>query len=196
MRRIIVLAVLLTVGACSSPNESIETTTTAESTTSTTEASESTTTTELPPFGVTSSAFDEGGPIPVLYTCDGEDVSPELLVVGLPAGTRSLAIIVDDPDAPLGIWDHWVEFDIPAGTGSFHILSDSSPLGVAGLNSWHLEGYMGPCPPEGEEHTYHFQIFALDGLLELPAGISAAELRAGMEGRLLDSIELTGTYAR
>lgn len=195
MRRILVLALILTLGACSSSDGAIETTTTFRTTTSTT-TQESTTTTELPPFGLTSPEFENGEAIPARYTCDGEDVSPELQVVGLPEGTRSIAIIVDDPDAPLGTWDHWVEFDISAETGSHRIPIDSSPIGVQGVNSWHLEGYMGPCPPEGEEHTYHFRIYALDGPLGLPRGITSEELRTAMEGRVLDTVDLTGTYGR
>jgi Raf kinase inhibitor-like YbhB/YbcL family protein len=195
MRRMIVLALVLTLGACSSSDETTETTTTPQTTTSTT-VPESTTTTELPPLGVTSAAFDDGEPIPVRYTCDGEDVSPDLQVVGLPENTMSIAIIVDDPDAPLGTWDHWVEFDMLAQTGSYAIPVDSSPIGVEGINSWHLEGYMGPCPPEGEEHTYHFRIYALDGLLGLPRGVDSSELRTAMEGRVIDTVELTGTYSR
>jgi Raf kinase inhibitor-like YbhB/YbcL family protein len=200
MRQITVLALMLTFGACTSSNGAIETTTTLPTTTLPTTTStttpESTTTTELPPFGVTSLAFEDGEPIPALYTCDGEDLSPELRVVGLPEGTNSIAIIVDDPDAPLGTWDHWVEFDIPASTGTHQISADSSPIGVEGVNSWHLEGYMGPCPPQGEQHTYHFRIYALDGLLNLPMGITSEELRTAMEGRVIDTAELTGTYAR
>lgn len=194
MRRIITLALVLTVGACSPSSDTTDTT--APATTTSTTTPESTTTTEPPPFGVTSPAFEDGEAIPVQYTCDGSDVSPELMIVGLPDGTDAIAIIVDDPDAPLGTWDHWVEFDIPAGPGSYHVPEDVPPIGVAGVNSWHLEGYMGPCPPPAEEHTYHFQIFALDGLLELPSGVGSDALRTAMGGRVLGSVDLTGTYAR
>ena len=195
MRRIISLALALTVAACSSPEE-VATETTAPPTTTPTTAPASTTTTELPPFAVSSPAFEDGDPIPVEYTCEGSDISPELQVVGLPEATNAIAIIVDDPDAPLGTWDHWVEFDIPAGTGSYQISSDASPIGVTGVNSWNLEGYMGPCPPPGEEHTYHFTVYALDEPVGLPAGVGSDELRSAMEGRVLASVELRGTYQR
>lgn len=195
MRRTIALALVLTVGACSSPEDAPIETTTSQATT-TTSTPESTTTTELPRFGISSPAFEDGDPIPIAYTCDGPDIRPELQVVGLPEGTKAVAIIVDDPDAPLGTWDHWVEFDIPAETGSYHIPSDTSPIGVAGVNSWKLEGYMGPCPPQGEEHTYHFTVFALEAPVGLPEGVNSEELRSAMEGRILESVELRGTYER
>lgn len=134
--------------------------------------------------------------IPAEYTCDGDDVSPQLDVVGIPPGTQTLAIIVDDPDAPLGTWIHWVEFDIPTGSSSFEFPRDAPSQGVAGLNSWHLEGYMGPCPPTGETHTYHFVIHALDTSLGLPAGVDVNAVTDAMDGHIIDTVTLTGNYSR
>lgn len=158
---------------------------------------EETSTTTPAPFGVTSPRFGSGEVIPTEFTCDGADVNPPLEIVGIPAGTASLVILVDDPDAPVGTWDHWVEFDIVSGPGSFDVPRESDPLGTQGSNSWNLEGYGGPCPPAGDSaHTYHFRIFALDGLLDLPPGVDGEAVRTAMEGRVIDSVELTGTYAR
>lgn len=134
--------------------------------------------------------------IPAEYTCDGEDVSPELDLVGLPQGTNALAIIVEDPDAPLGIWYHWVEFDIRAAPGSYTFERATPPVGTQGTNSWSLEGYMGPCPPAGEQHLYVFRIYALTQEIGLPAGVPAAEVIAAMEEHVITTIELTGTYSR
>lgn len=151
----------------------------------------------LPDFSVSSSSFTDGGSIPSQFTCDGADVNPALTIVGIPEEAVSLVVVVDDPDAPVGTWDHWVEFDIPAGAGSFDLPEDTDPLGTQAVNSWNLEGYMGPCPPEGDEaHTYHFQVYALDGLLDLPAGVDSDTVGTAMEGRVLARAEMTGTYAR
>lgn len=148
-------------------------------------------------FEVSSPAFADGGVVPVEFTCDGSDVNPPLDVVGIPEGTESLVIIVDDPDAPMGIWDHWVEFDIATGPGSFQIPKDTPPLGVQGVNSWNLEGYMGPCPPAGDDpHAYHFTIHALDGTLGLPGGVDSAAVRSAMDGKVIESVELVATFGR
>ncbi len=141
---------------------------------------------------ITSSAFAEGGGIPARYTCDGEDVSPPLAIEGVPAGTRTLALVVDDPDAPGGTWDHWVAFDIP--------VTDTIPegvgeLGVAGVNSWGRPGYGGPCPPRGA-HRYVFTIYAVDTVLDLGGGASSGELRRALTGHVLGKASLTGTYRR
>ncbi len=195
MRRLTVLLVALSIAACSPSDDQVETDT--EPTSTTTAPIEQTTTTTLPPaFEVSSPAFDPGGEIPVEYTCDGSDVSPELNVVGIPEGTAAIAVFVDDPDAPLGTWTHWLEFDIPTGSGSYDFPRDAPPAGVAGVNSWHLEGYMGPCPPAGEEHTYHFAVFALDELLGLPSGVDTEAVRDAMDGHIVEMVEITGIYSR
>ena len=110
--------------------------------------------------------------------------------------TRSITVIVDDRDAPLGTWDHWVEFDIPAGPGSFRIPRGGDDLGVNGINSWHLAGYMGPCPPEGEQHRYYFTIFALRSPLGLPSGADSAQVLEAMEPDVIARATLMGTYER
>lgn len=200
MRHMLALTAVLTlVVSCSPSEEAISEPTSSTTTTSaatTTTSAPTTTTTELPTLAMTSPAFTQGGVIPVEYTCDGADVSPELNIVGLPAPTRALAIIVEDPDAPLGTWYHWVEFDIPADTGSFDIQRATAEIGVRGVNSWNLEGYMGPCPPEGEEHDYIFRIYALSSDLGLPPGVDADEIIGAIDDHVIDTVELTGVYGR
>ncbi|MGD2043872.1 MAG: YbhB/YbcL family Raf kinase inhibitor-like protein [Acidimicrobiia bacterium] len=197
MRRFLVLVTALAVVACSPSDGDAESATIESLETTTTTAPETTTSSTSRPFGVTSPEFSDGGAIPTEFTCDGADVSPPLEIVGIPEGTESLVILVDDPDAPVGTWDHWVEFDIVTGPGPFDVPRDTGPLGVQGSNSWNLEGYGGPCPPAGDEaHTYHFHVYAVGGLLDLPTGVDGATVRTAMEGRVIDSVELTGTYSR
>jgi len=139
-----------------------------------------------------SSAFAQGGPIPVTYTCDGSDLSPPLRISGVPASTRSLALIVDDPDAPAGVWVHWVLWNIPAVTG--RVERGTTPAGAKqGRNDWQRTGYRGPCPPSGT-HRYYFRLYALSERLNLAGGASRADLDAAMQGKILDSAELVGTY--
>jgi len=197
MRRLLTMAsVIVVLASCSPAAESTETTTTSAPASTTTTVPPTTTTTELPELSVSSPAFEDGEAIPAEYTCDGADVSPELNIVGLPETTRAITLIVEDPDAPLGTWYHWVEFDIPASTGSHKVERDTGPIGVPGINSWNLEGYMGPCPPEGEEHVYVFRVYALDSAVDLPAGVDADEVTAAMDDHLLDTVELAGVYSR
>jgi Raf kinase inhibitor-like YbhB/YbcL family protein len=140
---------------------------------------------------VSSPAFEAGGPIPARFTCDGADVSPELRLVGMPEGTDSLVLIMDDPDAPVGTWDHWVAFDLePAGA----IAEDVGALGTGGLNSWRRTGYGGPCPPAGT-HRYFFRILALDGRLGLAEGATKDEVVNAAEGHVLAEAILMGTYS-
>lgn len=141
---------------------------------------------------VTSAAFGPGGEIPVRHTCDGGDVSPPLAVDGLPDGTRTLALVVDDPDAPGGTWDHWVAFDIPVAAS---VPEGADALGVAGVNSWGRAGYGGPCPPRGT-HRYVFTVYAVDTVLGLDPGSTSAELRRALAGHVLARASLTGTYRR
>jgi Raf kinase inhibitor-like YbhB/YbcL family protein len=187
--------------ACSPSGQELDTTTEETVVTTTTTATSTTiretTTTTLPDFAVSSPAFTDGGTIPVEFTCEGADVNPPLEIVGIPEGTTSLAIIVDDPDAQLGTWDHWVEFDIPGGSGTFEVPRGTAPLGTEAVNSWNLGGYMGPCPPETDDpHTYHFTIHALEGFLDLPPGVDSEELRQAMEGQAIATVEMTGNYGR
>lgn len=130
------------------------------------------------------------------FTCDGEDVNPQLDLVGLPTETVALALIVDDPDAPVGVWDHWVEYDIGAADGDFTIEEGTGPIGIQGVNSWNLPGYGGPCPPDGETHTYTFAVFILKDGLDLPPAVDSATVRAAMEGKVIATVEIEGTYGR
>lgn len=145
---------------------------------------------------VTSPAFGEGDLIPVKFSCDGQNISPELEIVSPPIGTITLALIVDDPDAPVGIWDHWVEYDIVVESGDLLWPEDAGRLGVQGVNSWNLSGYGGPCPPQGENHRYFFTVFALDAELLIPEGVDSDALRMAMEGHILGEAQLVGTYSR
>ena len=186
------VALAMAVVACS-PEEAAEPTTT---TTTAPPPTTQTTLAPLPPLSVTSPAFEDGQTIPARYTCDGPDVNPPLEIVGLPDETVSIAIIVDDPDAPVGVWDHWVEYDIEASRGEFSIEAAAGQIGTQGVNSWNLPGYGGPCPPEGEEHRYFFTVVVLDDLLGLPPGIDAEGLRVVMEGSIIAETNLIGRYAR
>jgi hypothetical protein len=148
---------------------------------------------------LTSEAFSDGTMIPKRFTCDGEDVSPPLSWSALPAETGSLALICDDPDAPVGTWDHWVLFNIPAtATGlpedvpAKAIREDGS---VHGNNSWGRLGYGGPCPPGGT-HRYFFKLYALDIALNLTSGATKSQLVSAMEGHILDQGQLMGKYRR
>ncbi len=151
-------------------------------------------------FSITSTAFENGGSIPARYTCDGENVSPELLWSQPPAGTECFALISDDPDAPGGMFVHWTIFNIPAGKRGLaegvprsEILSDGS---VQGITSYNTAGYRGPCPPPGSPHRYYFKIYALDAKLNLTASASKAEVENAMEGHILAKGELMGLYGR
>lgn len=192
------MIVVLVLAACSTdtaPDERpTSSTTTTSPTTSTVQPS--TTTTTAPAFDVSSPAFADGEEIPTEFTCDGADVSPALHVVGIPSTTESLVVIVEDPDAPLGTWYHWVQFDIVPESGTRDIPRDTGSIGTQGSNSWNLTGYRGPCPPEDEEHLYAFKVFALTEQLDLPEGVEAPIVYSAMEDRIISTTELTGTYAR
>ncbi len=192
-RRIAVFVVLaLAATACSSSEDVVETTVAP----TTTERPLPTTMPPQSPMELTSPAFGAGDAVPVKFTCDGQNISPELRVTSLPIGTVTLAFIVDDPDAPVGTWDHWVEYEIESGTDDQIWPEDAGRLGVQGLNSWSLPGYGGPCPPEGENHRYFFTVFALDAELLIPEGIDSDDLRTAMEGHTLGEAELMATYER
>ncbi len=148
---------------------------------------------------VTSSAFDEGGMIPKTYTCDDEDISPPLNIEGIPEGAKSLALISDDPDAPMGTWVHWVLYNLPPDTKEFpeNMPSDEElPNGARhGVTDFGRFGYGGPCPPGGT-HRYFFKVYALDTMLDLSGRISKADLVAAMDGHILADGQLMGRYAR
>ena len=148
---------------------------------------------------ITSSAFSEGGMIPERYTCDGTDVSPDLAWTGIPEGTRSLALICDDPDAPMGTWVHWVLFNIPPDeTGLPAEVAPEASLSngpIHGTNDFSRLGYGGPCPPGGT-HRYYFKLYALDTKLNLDSGATKAQLEDAMESHILAEGQLMGKYSR
>jgi len=152
------------------------------------------------PFTLASPAFGSGGAIPQQYTCDGADRSPPLSWSDLPDGTKSVALIVEDPDAPARTFTHWVLYNIPpeptvlnAGIAKQAIL----PSGARhGRNDFRRGGYGGPCPPHGSDHRYVFRLFALDAFLNVTPGGAPSEVRAAANGHLLGEAELIGTYRR
>jgi hypothetical protein len=147
-----------------------------------------------------SSVFEAHGPIPARHTCEGDDIAPPLQWRELPEGTRSLALIVDDPDAPdpaapKRTWVHWVMVDIAPGTSGLGE-GGAAPVGARqGLNDWHKPGYGGPCPPIGR-HRYFFKLYALDTTLPALKQPTKAELEAAMKGHVLAQAELIGTYQK
>jgi Raf kinase inhibitor-like YbhB/YbcL family protein len=141
---------------------------------------------------LTSTAFEHEGSIPATFTCDGPDVSPALSIEDIPAGTVSLALVMDDPDAPRGTWDHWVVFDIPTDA---RIPEGVAELGTPGSNSWGHTGYGGPCPPGGT-HRYFFVAYALDTRLGLAPGADKAAVLDAIEGHVLAEATLMGRYSR
>jgi Raf kinase inhibitor-like YbhB/YbcL family protein len=155
------------------------------------------------PLSLTSSAFANGGAIPKHYTCEGADVSPPLAWSGLPAGTKSLALVVDDPDAPdpkapKMTWVHWVLYNIPPMAGGLPeaVSPDALPRGAEqGLNDWKRTGYRGPCPPIGR-HRYVHKLYALDAVLADLKTPTKAKLLEAMQGHVLAQAELIGTYQK
>ncbi len=152
-------------------------------------------------FELTSPAFAPGAAIPKKYTCKGDDISPPLSWGDPPARTKSLALIMDDPDAPAGTWVHWILFNIPADQRSLeeNLLitaqkQDSGTISV-GSNSWKRAAYGGPCPPSGT-HRYFFKLYALDTTINLPAGATKQELLDAMQGHILAQTELMGTFSK
>jgi len=148
---------------------------------------------------VTSSAFTEGALIPKKYTCDAEDISPDLKWSGVPQDARSLALICDDPDAPVGTWVHWVLFNIPADVAALPagVPADATLKNGAhhGRNDFRKLGYGGPCPPGGT-HRYYFKLYALDTVLNLESGSTKAQLLAAIKGHILAEGQLMGKYRR
>ena len=142
---------------------------------------------------ITTSAFQEGGNIPSKFSCDGADTSPPLQIADVPSGAKSLVLIVDDPDAPSGLFTHWTVWNIPPQTSS--IAEGSTPNGVQGTSDFGKSGYGGPCPPSGT-HRYYFKIFALDRELDLPSGAKRGQLDAAMKGHVIAQGELMGRYSR
>jgi len=152
------------------------------------------------PLEIGSKAFSAGETIPKKFTCDGPDVSPKLNWNEPPAKTQGFALIMDDPDAPVGTWVHWVLFDLPADTRELAegvAKQDQLANGARqGRNDFGKIGYGGPCPPQGNPHRYFFKLYALDAKLNLKAGASKADAERAMKGHLLAQAELMGRYGR
>ena len=143
---------------------------------------------------IRSDSFENGQAIPSRFTADGADMSPALMIEGVPEGTVSLALIVDDPDAPMGTWVHWVVWNLPGGTTA--IPEGRLPQGaVQGTNSWGRAAYGGPSPPRGQ-HRYFFKLYALDTKLDLSPKADKKMLLQAMNGHVLAQAELMGTYTR
>jgi Raf kinase inhibitor-like YbhB/YbcL family protein len=151
-------------------------------------------------FTIRSTAFTAGGTIPKQYTCDGSDISPPLTWTEPPAGTKSLALIMDDPDAPAGTWVHWVLYnlspvtrDLPDGVPTTTALTSGAKQGNTDFGK---VGYGGPCPPQGPPHRYFFKLYALDAELNLASKATKRQLETAMEGHILAQAELIGRYGR
>ncbi len=143
---------------------------------------------------LTSSAFQNNGRIPEKYTCDGDDINPSLEISGAPSNAKSLVLIMDDPDAPVGTWDHWILFNINPATKT--ISEDSVPQGaIQGLNSWNRNNYGGPCPPSGT-HRYVFKLYALDTTLSLTSNAKKSNIENAMKDHILAQTTLVGVYSR
>ena len=152
------------------------------------------------PFTISTSSFQNGGEIPKKFTCDAADVSPEFSWSDVPAGSVTVAMIADDPDAPAGTWTHWILYGLPAAIT--HLpegvpkIDELPSGGRQGRNDFHKIGYGGPCPPPGKTHRYFFKLFALDSKLSLKAGVGRNELEQAMKGHILGRTEWMGKYGR
>jgi Raf kinase inhibitor-like YbhB/YbcL family protein len=144
---------------------------------------------------VFSSSFEDGGVIPAKFTCDGENISPDISWEGVPEGTKSLALICDDPDAPSGDFVHWVVFNIPVDIHGFEEAAEVGNMTDLGITDYGRPGYGGPCPPSGTHH-YHFKVYALDEMLKVDKNIDKYDLLDKMEGHMLAKGELVGLYRR
>lgn len=141
---------------------------------------------------ITSPAFAHNQSIPTKFTCQGEDVNPALQIEGIPEGTQALALIMDDPDAPIGTWVHWVLYNI---NPTIDTIQENSIPGVQGLNSFGKLNYGGPCPPSGT-HRYFFKLYALDSMSDLVDPVTKESLEGAMKGSILAKAELIGFYKK
>ena len=150
---------------------------------------------------LTSAAFEYNAKIPSKYTCDGENISPPLLITNVPDGARSLVLFLDDPDIPenikqergISVFDHWVVFNIPPSVTE--IPEGIQPSGTPGAGTRGEKKYLGPCPPD-REHRYFFKLYALDAVLDLPEGSTKEVVSDAMNGHIMEQAELVGTYER
>jgi Raf kinase inhibitor-like YbhB/YbcL family protein len=149
---------------------------------------------------LSSPAFDNGKKIPDQYACQNDQIgkSPELLIKNVPTGTLSMAMIVEDPDAPMGTFYHWVIYNIPSGLSDLpegmQLMDHVAGIGTQGKNSFGTLGYGGPCPPFGQTHHYYFHLYALNLGLSLPGGLDAVQLKAQIHGHILAQADWMGTY--
>ncbi|MBF0123022.1 MAG: YbhB/YbcL family Raf kinase inhibitor-like protein [Candidatus Omnitrophica bacterium] len=141
---------------------------------------------------LTSPDFEHNHNIPVRFTCQGEDISPNLYISEVPEGTKSLVLIVNDPDATNGNWDHWIVFNIAPDV---RVIPENSIPGVEGMNDYGRPDWGGPCPPRGT-HRYFFKLYALDRMLSLPQGVKKAQVLKTMEPCILQEAELIGLYTK
>ncbi len=151
-------------------------------------------------ISVLAEGFNEGDIIPDEFTCNGKDISPSISLKGIPEGTKSIALIMDDPDAPGGTFVHWIIYDIPSRTQNLpkgmppdKTLADGS---MQGMTDFGQPGYGGPCPPPGKPHRYFFKVYALDMKINLPAGASKNQVESAMKGHILADGVLMGKYQR
>jgi len=140
---------------------------------------------------VSSPAFKPDGNIPSRYTCEGEDINPPLDIKQIPAEAKSMVLIIEDPDAPMGTWLHWLVWNIPI----VHRINENEVPGDQGLNDFGKIEYGGPCPPSGI-HRYYFNVYALDDLLDLPEGSSKSEVEAAMQNHIIANGQVMGVYQR
>ena len=145
-------------------------------------------------FLISSPAFEDNGTIPIQYSCDGKNISPPITIAGIPSNAKSLALIVDDVDAPRGIFTHWVVWNITPDTQNFS--AGQNIVFPQGTNSAGTIGYHGPCPPTGQIHRYYFKLYALDSLLNLYPGATKNDLENSMNGHIIDQATLLGKYSR
>lgn len=142
---------------------------------------------------ISSPAFYNNQFIPVKFTCDGEDINPPLNFEKIPEKTKTLALIVEDPDAPNGTWTHWILFDIPL---NLTMIEENSSPGKQGLNSSNKIGYQGPCPPGISKHRYFFRLYALDTIIELNEGVTRHQIDKRILNHIIESAEIMGYYSR
>lgn len=148
-------------------------------------------------FAFTTNAFLDTGALPVLYTCDGKNISPELSWSGVPAKTQSFVLIFSDPDAPGGTFYHWLLYNIPENVKELTEGMQSLPAGtLIGVNSFGKMQYNGPCPPKGSAHTYIYTLYALDTKLKLPPGVDGKTLLENIQDHVLQKVTLTTVYSR
>lgn len=148
---------------------------------------------EISSMKLESPLFISGQPIPKKYTCQGENISPPLTITDAPENTKFFALIVDDPDAPKGTFDHWIAWNIP---GDLRHFEEGMTVPNQGKNGFGDLNYRGPCPPPGGPHRYYFKLYALDSQLNLTDGISKGQLERAMAGHILSQAELIGTFQR